>query len=447
MLTHAVRMRTILIWFSVNMRNLRLILTAVLLLLVILVLARWLLQNRDIQRVEVVAAITLTPAPEVLDSIRIPTVTEDNVPTISSIATTPLARDTPLGTLVVQEGDSTAEPVDTRETIPTAVQATEPYASPTQLIITPSPAQTVNLIAIDDAVVRSCPEPSPAKPDYYHYYLSGSPWPAPDPEKEEHFWLTKLFEGGDRLLITEWFPYGYDVGGRYLIHNGIDMAEPQGTPILAASEGTVVVAGDDSTALYGWRCDWYGHLVVIELDDRWQGESVFILYGHVQNVSVEVGQRVDRGQTVAEVGVGGAATRPHLHFEVRVGENIFGATRNPLLWLAPPSTRGLIAGRLVDPAGRPWQGVSVTAIGRSEGTSNHTSWTYLGDPELLVNPDERLAENFVIGDLEPGMYELIVSLQGVTYNLDVEVESGKLAVVEIMTESYKTPTPTPQPGG
>jgi murein DD-endopeptidase MepM/ murein hydrolase activator NlpD len=259
--------------------------------------------------------------------------------------------------------------------------------------------------------------------------------------------LTKLFEGGDRLLITEWFPYGYDVGGRYLIHNGIDMAEPQGTKVLAAFDGTIVVAGSDSAALYGWRCDWYGHLVVIELDDRWQGEPVFILYGHVQNIAVEVGQRAERGQAVAEVGIGGAATRPHLHFEVRVGDNIFGATRNPLLWLVPPTTRGLIAGRLVDPGGRPWQGVTVSAIGRSNGANDYTSWTYLGDPELLVNPDERLAENFVIGDMEPGQYELIVSLQGITYNLDVEVEPGKLTVVEIVTESYMTPAATPQPVG
>ncbi|MGB3714723.1 MAG: peptidoglycan DD-metalloendopeptidase family protein [Candidatus Promineifilaceae bacterium] len=440
-------MRTITTWIKVNMRNLRLILTAVILLLVILVLARWLLQNRDMHRVEVVDATSLTPTPEGLDPIKTATVTEADVPTISPIATTPRAKDTPLGSLVEQEEKSTPEPVDARETPSAEVQVTGLFPSPTPPIRTPSPGPTVNLYASSDAVDRTCPEPSPAKPDYYHYYLSGTSWPAPDPEKTDHFWLTELFEGGDRFLITEWFPYGYDVGGRYLIHNGIDMAEPQGTPILAASDGTVVVAGDDSTALYGWRCDWYGHLVVIELDDRWQGEPVFVLYGHVQNVSVEVGQSLERGETVAEVGVGGAATRPHLHFEVRVGENTFGATRNPLLWLPPPTTRGLIAGRLVDPGGRPWQGVTLTAIGRSDGTSNHTSWTYLGDPELLVNPDERLAENFVISDMEPGQYELIVSLQGVTYNQEVEVESGKLTVVEIVTESYKTPTATPQPGG
>jgi murein DD-endopeptidase MepM/ murein hydrolase activator NlpD len=260
-------------------------------------------------------------------------------------------------------------------------------------------------------------------------------------------WLSNPFQGSDRLLITDWFPYGYDVGGRYLIHNGIDMAEPRGTALLAVADGSVVVSGDDASALYGWRCDWYGHLVVVELDDRWQGMPVYVLYGHVQNISVEQGQRISRGQELAEVGMGGAATRPHLHLEVRVGENVFEATRNPLLWIAPPLSRGVIAGRVVDPEGRPWQGVAVTAISRSEDTENYTTWTYLGDPQLLVNPDEALAENFVIGDVEPGAYEILVTVQGETYRVELVVGPGELSVVELTTGPYKTPTITPQPAG
>jgi murein DD-endopeptidase MepM/ murein hydrolase activator NlpD len=125
--------------------------------------------------------------------------------------------------------------------------------------------------------------------------------------------LLHPFEGGGRLLYTDWFPYGYDVGGRYLIHNGVDLSEPLGTPILAMASGTTVVAGDDFNRLYGWRCDWYGHLVVIELDDRWLDQPVYILYGHVLNISVTAGQRVSQGDQVAEVGIGGAATLPHSH--------------------------------------------------------------------------------------------------------------------------------------
>ena len=341
---------------------------------------------------------------------------------------------------------ATIRPPATATTVPTSTPATTATAKATE---TTAPSPTVNVtatvasLAAADPVDRTCPEPPPGKPDYRHFYLSGERWPAPAAEPEEHFWLDKPLPGGGRLLFTDWLPYGYDAGGRYLLHNGIDVAEPLGTPILAAAEGTVIVAGDDTSRLFGWRCDWYGHLVVIELDQRWRDQPVYVVYGHVLELTVRPGERVEVGQQVAEVGVGGAARLPHLHFEVRVGSNEFGATRNPLLWLKPPATRGIIAGRLVDPEGRPWQGVTVAAVGRSEGTETHTTWTYLGDPQDLINPDEVLAENFVLADLKPGEYELYVEVQGEVYTLPVSVQGGQLISVEIVTEPFKPPAPEP----
>jgi murein DD-endopeptidase MepM/ murein hydrolase activator NlpD len=393
-------------------------------------------------------------------------VTAAPVPTSDEAAPTKLSEETPLAAktatsiatetqtlTILDSAESTVvsyptfEPLTPETTSFKEVQTST--ASPTSTVVpsTATPIPTIGGVVYADDVDRSCPNPSPERPEYFHYYLSGNQWPEPEPDNGDHFWLTEPFEGGARLLITEWFPYGYDAGGRYLIHNGIDMAEPMGTPILAVADGTVVVAGDDFAELYGWRCDWYGQLVVIQLDDLWAGQPVYVLYGHVHSIAVEVGQRVERGQSVAEVGFGGAASRPHLHFEVRVGENTFRGTRNPLLWVAPSSNRGLIVGRLVDPDGRPWQGVSVSAIGQSEGTKDYTSWTYLGDPELVVNPDETYAENFVIGDVAPGTYDLVVSIQGVIYSVEIQVGPAGVTVAEIVTVPYKTPTPTPANGG
>jgi murein DD-endopeptidase MepM/ murein hydrolase activator NlpD len=325
-----------------------------------------------------------------------------------------------------------------------ATSTAPPEPSPT-VTATPPWSITATAMAHAESVDRSCPNPSPAKPDYLHYYLSGDKWQEPDDEVGEHFWMSKPLPGGGRLLITDWLPYGYDAGGRYLLHNGVDAAEPEGTPLLAAADGLVVVAGDDQTALYGWRCDWYGHLVVIELDEKWQDQPVYALYGHVLNIKVQPGQRVSRGETIAEVGVGGAATLPHLHFEVRVGSNEFSSTRNPLLWIEPPNSRGIVAGRLVDPDGRPWQGVAINVVGRSEGTEGTTTWTYLSDPEPMVNADEGLAENFAVADLIPGQYELITALQGQEYRAIVEVEAGRLSTIEIITEAFRMPTPEVEP--
>ena len=342
----------------------------------------------------------------------------------------------------LMEPDKTSFPTGTSMPTATATRRRTATPKPTPSA-SPEPTDVVQAAVLQDGIDRTCPDPVPGKPDYRHYFLSGQPWPKPADSPQEHFWLAKPLPGGGRLLYTDWLPYGYDAGGRYLLHNGVDVADPLGTPLLAAADGRVVVAGPDSHALYGWRCDWYGKLVVVEIDDKWLGKPVFLLYGHVLNITVEVGQQVKQGDQVAEVGFGGAAGNPHLHFEVRVGTNEFGSTRNPFLWIRPPATRGLVAGRLIDPQGRPWQGVAIAAVARSEGAETKTSWTYLGDPQGLIKPDEEFAENFVIPDLRPGLYELYLEIQGQIYKTPIEVQGGQMVRAEIITEPFKTPTPEP----
>ncbi len=314
-------------------------------------------------------------------------------------------------------------------------------ASPT-VPATPTPMATATLFVYDDPVDRACPDPPPGKPDYDRLWLARDPWPTPAATAEPHFWLSHPLPRGDRLLASEILPYGSDGNGRYLLHNGVDLAEPEGTPVLAVADGLILVAGPDDQALYGWRCDWYGHLVVLLLDDRWRDEAVMVLYGHVRDVAVGAGQRVRRGEPVAAIGRGGAALLPHLHLEVRLGENTFGATRNPLLWIDPGAGRGVLAGRLVDPEGRPWQGYPITISGRGEDTVPfRQAWTYVGNEDALIAPDEDLAENFVAGDLKPGLYEVSASVQGEIVRAEVEVVSGQVSRVELLTAPYKTPTP------
>ena len=97
--------------------------------------------------------------------------------------------------------------------------------------------------------------------------------------------------------------------------------------------------------------------------------------------------------------------------------------------------------------------MTVAAVGRSEGTETHTTWTYLGDPQDLINPDEDLAENFVLADLRPGEYELYVEVQGEVYTMPVTVLGGQMTVVEMVTTAFKpeqlelvTPEPSPEAG-
>lgn len=87
-------------------------------------------------------------------------------------------------------------------------------------------------------------------------------------------------------------------------HNGTDIGAPQGTTIVAASGGVVLIAE---------YVRGYGNTVIIE-----HGNSVRTLYGHIRNggIKVKAGQTVKKGQKIAEVGSTGRSTGPHLHFEV-----------------------------------------------------------------------------------------------------------------------------------
>jgi murein DD-endopeptidase MepM/ murein hydrolase activator NlpD len=323
---------------------------------------------------------------------------------------------------------SSPTPGPTAEATATATAVFTP--TPTPQSPTPSPQPPTPI----PYTPPPCPDPAPPAPEYQRYYLSPRAWPTPRPKlARDGFWLAQPIPGSEPLELNLWYPYGYDVNGRYLIHNGIDATPPQGTPLLAPAAGAVVKAGPDSHELYGWRCNWYGELVVLQLDDLWQGQPVYVLFGHVQAIQVSEGQPVEPGEILAEVGLGGAAVLPHMHLEIRIGRNDFYSTRHPLLWLAPPPGQGIIAGRLVDSQGRPWQGVGLSLAG-GRLTDPINSWSYLNDPHPVVNADEAWAENFLFGPVPSGEYVVVTRLQDQEYRAAVNVVAGQIAPVEIVVD-------------
>ena len=99
------------------------------------------------------------------------------------------------------------------------------------------------------------------------------------------------------------------------MHEGIDIAVGQGTPVRAAAAGTVIYAG--------WM-EGYGNLVAID-----HGNGLSTAYGHNSSLASSVGQSVSAGQVIAYSGSTGHSTGPHVHFEVRVN----GAPVDPLGYL------------------------------------------------------------------------------------------------------------------
>lgn len=100
--------------------------------------------------------------------------------------------------------------------------------------------------------------------------------------------------------------------------NGIKIAVPIGTPVLAAADGVVAYAGSEVAA--------FGGLVMVS-----HGGGLTSVYGHASQLLVTRGQRVKRGQTLALSGDTGYADRPELHFEIRQGR----APLDPLTRLPP----------------------------------------------------------------------------------------------------------------
>lgn len=87
-------------------------------------------------------------------------------------------------------------------------------------------------------------------------------------------------------------------------HKGVDIAASIGTPIRASEGGEVIFSGEKGT---------YGNCVIIKHKNGYE-----TLYAHISKLIAKKGDKVDKGQIIAEVGNTGRSTGPHLHFEVKI---------------------------------------------------------------------------------------------------------------------------------
>mgnify|MGYP004454912291 FL=1 len=112
--------------------------------------------------------------------------------------------------------------------------------------------------------------------------------------------------------ITSQFGHRVDpITGEVSSHTGTDIACAEGTPILAAADGTVTVAN----GLDSWGGS-YGYYIQID-----HGGGLETLYAHCSSICVATGQQVQAGQVIGYVGHTGRATGSHLHLEVHVNGN------------------------------------------------------------------------------------------------------------------------------
>jgi murein DD-endopeptidase MepM/ murein hydrolase activator NlpD len=120
-------------------------------------------------------------------------------------------------------------------------------------------------------------------------------------------------------------PYGYQrvVNGKpQSRHLAIDIANKQGTPVVASNNGKVVLA----ESLY-----LTGNTIIID-----HGLNLFSSYGHLSKIEVKPGQMVKKGQIIGRVGSTGFSTGPHLHYAMLIGNTFINPNpffqASPFLW-------------------------------------------------------------------------------------------------------------------
>jgi murein DD-endopeptidase MepM/ murein hydrolase activator NlpD len=92
--------------------------------------------------------------------------------------------------------------------------------------------------------------------------------------------------------------------GRRELHKGLDIAAPNGSPIIAPADGVVT---------YSARKGLMGNMISIK-----HGYGLLTRYGHLSKMLKKKGEKVERGEIIALVGSTGRSTGPHLHYEVRL---------------------------------------------------------------------------------------------------------------------------------
>lgn len=127
--------------------------------------------------------------------------------------------------------------------------------------------------------------------------------------------------------VNGWFMRGFGYAndpftGTIRMHEGIDIAAPVGTPIIATADG--VVKKIHNKRDFG---------IVIEIS---HSEGFETIYAHCQNPAVRQGQSIKRGDIIAYVGTSGKTTGPHLHYEIRID----GVPVNPLDYII---SKGIVA--------------------------------------------------------------------------------------------------------
>jgi murein DD-endopeptidase MepM/ murein hydrolase activator NlpD len=248
-------------------------------------------------------------------------------------------------------------------------------------------------------------------------------------------WFARPIAAGDNDRPDQTYRWGSTMGGSFQAHQGIEFNNPDGTPVHAIGDGTVVYAGraEAGALTVGIRHDTM-------LTVGAQRYFVFSTYYHNSALLVKVGDRVTRGEVISRVGNTGRATNDHMHLEVHASPtdsipaiidslNRFPPyTTNPELWIAPLPGTGVIAGTVVDAAGQPIPQARVYGIRKPLPAETPFAYAETYGPHNRPHP--LYGEQFAISDVPAGTQHLFVVIDGKRIVRIVVVRPGAMSWVE-----------------
>ena len=295
-----------------------------------------------------------------------------------------------------------------------------PISQPVRIeSFTPSPFVTI--VAVTNATYSPSKTPTVIPPS-----PTQTPFPC-DPAldyciTEGYFVFERPIHPPGSDIIDPTYPYASTQKGKRDAHHGVEFQNAFGTEVHAAGDGEVVFADSDAAVkLSPWN-NFYGNVVIIR-----HPNALFTLYAHLSFIAVVPGQEVGAGDVIGNVGQSGGATGPHLHFEVRQGNDYteYFSTQNPELWLRPQPGMGAISITLKSDEQRNYERPLVITRLAEDGSTvlfTHYLTTYARD-------FEHNAEDAVLNNLPPGTYKIAFNDTSGLRERIVRVQAGKLTEV------------------
>jgi murein DD-endopeptidase MepM/ murein hydrolase activator NlpD len=313
-----------------------------------------------------------------------------------------------------------------------------PEATPELILPTPAPTLQPTAVVFEPTSIPETPTPPPTTVPNLHTEppvrfafptsvpITSSGWrpplyPAPWALTPfDHFYFIRPIAADEVNWPEADYRYGGMAAETGTVHSGVDIDAPRGTPILAAGDGVVIWAGYGLLRNDKDVNDPYGLAVALLHDFGYNGVRLSTVYGHMDRIDVSVGQHVVTGQQLGIIGMTGATTGPHVHFEVRFQHGEYFTSRNPELWLVPPQGWGVLVGSLLREDNTPLYGLLVDI----HNLDTDLKWQVKTYGPKNVRSDDYYHENMVISDLPAGPYEVSFSYDEKDYRINVTINPG-----------------------